>query len=121
MVEINLPKEKNHDADDKLLWNGSYKIIRDQPYGPTVESHDPLDGSNDAIDQMIETMFENPDIECGISCFRGSLLQKFANKKAFVIVYGICSLMLTASAGYYIAIGSTLEKIFKISSVTAGE
>ncbi|KAF7991150.1 hypothetical protein HCN44_002712 [Aphidius gifuensis] len=120
MVEINLPKEKNHDADDKLLWNGTYKIIRDQPYGsPVDESHDAVDGSNDAVNKMIETMVENRDIECGISCFRGSLLQKFANKKAFVIAYGICSLMLTASAGYYIAIGSTLEKIFKISSVTA--
>ena len=57
---------------------------------------------------------------CGIGCFRGPLLQRFANKKAYVILYGILGLVFSASYSYLNGTITTLEKRFKIPSKTTG-
>ncbi|XP_039275569.1 solute carrier organic anion transporter family member 74D [Nilaparvata lugens] len=57
---------------------------------------------------------------CGIGCFRGPLLQKLANKKAFVILYGILGCIFSACYSYLNGTITTIEKRFRISSKTTG-
>lgn len=61
------------------------------------------------------------ETRCGIGCFRGPLLQRFANKKAYVILYGILGCIFAASYSYFNGTITTLEKRFKIPSKTTGK
>ncbi|KAF6213994.1 hypothetical protein GE061_011723 [Apolygus lucorum] len=62
----------------------------------------------------------NDDTTCGIWFIKGPFLQKFANKKAFVILNGIMGLVMTASYVYFGNTISTIEKRFKLNSRTTG-
>ncbi|KAK9758932.1 Kazal-type serine protease inhibitor domain [Popillia japonica] len=57
---------------------------------------------------------------CGFWIFKGSFLQRFANKKAFVFLYGIVGCLFSASYSYNSGTITTLEKRFKIPSRTTG-
>lgn len=57
---------------------------------------------------------------CGFWLFRGKFLQRFANKKAFVLLYGIVGCLFSASYAYNSGTITTLEKRFKIPSRTTG-
>ncbi|PSN45336.1 hypothetical protein C0J52_18706 [Blattella germanica] len=57
---------------------------------------------------------------CGIGPFRGPWLQKFANKKAYVFLYGLLGCTFSASYAYFNGTITTLEKRFKIPSRTTG-
>ncbi|XP_014290649.1 solute carrier organic anion transporter family member 74D [Halyomorpha halys] len=57
---------------------------------------------------------------CGIGFIKGPWLQKFANYKAYVILYGLLGCMFTASFSYAGGIFTTMEKRFKIPSQTMG-
>ncbi|KAL1493462.1 hypothetical protein ABEB36_011509 [Hypothenemus hampei] len=57
---------------------------------------------------------------CGLWCFKGPILQKFANKKAYVILYGLLGCVFSASFAYFNGTITTLEKRFKIPSRTTG-
>lgn len=57
---------------------------------------------------------------CGIGCIKGPWLQRFANKKAYVILYGIVGCIYSASYSYFSGTITTLEKRFKIPSRTTG-
>lgn len=58
---------------------------------------------------------------CGIWFIRGSFLQKFANKKAFVFLNGIMGLIMGASYVYFGGTITTIEKRFKLNSKTTGK
>ena len=58
---------------------------------------------------------------CGIGPFRGAWMQKFANKKAYVFLYGLLGCTFSASYAYFNGTITTLEKRFKIPSRTTGE
>lgn len=60
------------------------------------------------------------DTQCGIGFIRGSLLQKFANKKAYVFIYGFTGLIFSASYAYFNGTITAMEKRFKIPSRTTG-
>lgn len=60
------------------------------------------------------------DTSCGIWCFRGRILQKFANKKAYVFLYGVLGCIFSASYAYFNGTITTIEKRFKIPSKTTG-
>ncbi|XP_022915464.1 solute carrier organic anion transporter family member 74D [Onthophagus taurus] len=60
------------------------------------------------------------DTTCGLWFIKGKLLQKFANKKAFVFLYGILGCLFSATYAYYNGTITTLEQRFKIPSKTTG-
>ncbi|XP_050314315.1 solute carrier organic anion transporter family member 74D-like [Anthonomus grandis grandis] len=57
---------------------------------------------------------------CGVWCLKGICLQKFANKKAYVILYGLLGCIFSASFAYFNGTITTLEKRFRIPSRTTG-
>lgn len=58
---------------------------------------------------------------CGISFYHPSWLQRFANSKAFLIVYGLLGTTQAMAYLYFIVTLTTLEKRFKIPSQTTGK
>lgn len=61
------------------------------------------------------------DTTCGIWFIKGPFLQKFANKKAYVLLYGFLGCMFSASYAYSTGTITTIEKRFKIPSRNTGE
>ena len=61
------------------------------------------------------------DTTCGFGPIRSAWLQKFANKKAYVFIYGLLGCTFTASYAYFNGTITTLEKRFKIPSRTTGK
>lgn len=53
--------------------------------------------------------------------FSFNIIYRFANKKAFVIFYGLVGCIYTATYAYFNGTITTLEKRFKIPSKTSGE
>lgn len=70
--------------------------------------------------RLTEFIVLSEETSCGIGCCRGRLLQRFANKKAYVILYGILGCIFSASYSYFNGTITTLEKRFKIPSKTTG-
>ncbi|XP_054269024.1 solute carrier organic anion transporter family member 74D-like isoform X3 [Macrosteles quadrilineatus] len=68
--------------------------------------------------RLTEYIVLSEDTTCGIGCCKGKLLQRFANKKAYVILYGILGCIFSASYSYFNGTITTLEKRFKIPSKT---
>ncbi|XP_014246660.1 solute carrier organic anion transporter family member 5A1 isoform X2 [Cimex lectularius] len=60
------------------------------------------------------------DTTCGVGCFKGKLLQRFANKKAYVFLYGLLGCVLSAAYSYFNGTITTLEKRFRIPTKTTG-
>lgn len=71
--------------------------------------------------RLTECIVLTDDTTCGIACCKGKLLQRFANKKAYVILYGVLGCIFSASYSYFNGTITTLEKRFKIPSKTTGE
>lgn len=57
---------------------------------------------------------------CGIWIFRGAFLQKLANKKTYVVLYGLLGCVFSACYAYFNGTITTLEKRFKIPSTNTG-
>ncbi|XP_073991021.1 solute carrier organic anion transporter family member 74D-like isoform X1 [Rhodnius prolixus] len=57
---------------------------------------------------------------CGVGCIRGQFLQRFANKKAYVFLYGLLGCIFSAAYSYFNGIITTLEKRYRIPSKTMG-
>ncbi|GLG94711.1 Solute carrier organic anion transporter family member [Gryllus bimaculatus] len=74
--------------------------------------------------ELLEELYrEHPltdDTSCGIGPCRAPWMQKFANKKAFVFLYGLLGCIFSASHAYFNGTITTLEKRFKIPSRTTG-
>lgn len=62
----------------------------------------------------------NEETSCGIWFIKGSFLQRFANKKAYVFLYGILGCLFSATFAYHNGTITTLEKRFKIPSRNSG-
>ncbi|XP_071453353.1 solute carrier organic anion transporter family member 74D [Hetaerina americana] len=60
------------------------------------------------------------DTQCGIGPIRGAFLQKFANKKVYVFLYGIIGSIFSATYAYSNGTITTVEKRFKIPSRITG-
>lgn len=85
------------------------------PSSPTTPTT-PTRGLEDVFKELPIT----DDTSCGIWCFRGPILQKFANKKAYVFLYGVLGCIFSASYAYFNGTITTIEKRFKIPSKTTG-
>lgn len=62
-----------------------------------------------------------PENMCGLSFWHPSWLQKFANSKMFLIVYGLLGTTQAMGYLYFVVTLTTIEKRFKIPSQTTGE
>lgn len=57
---------------------------------------------------------------CGLACYHPNWLQRFANSKAFIVVYGILGTTQAMAYMYFVITLQTVEKRFKIPSQTTG-
>ena len=73
------------------------------------------------VDDMFKGMPITDETACGIWCFKGPNLQRFANKKAYVFLYGVLGCVFSASYAYFNGTITTIEKRFKIPSKTTGQ
>lgn len=62
-----------------------------------------------------------PENMCGLSFWHPSWLQKFANSKTFLIVYGLLGTTQAMGYLYFVVTLTTIEKRFKIPSQTTGK
>ncbi|XP_043671466.1 solute carrier organic anion transporter family member 74D isoform X2 [Vespula pensylvanica] len=102
--------EKNGPESLKLL-----RVPNTPPTTPTTPTT-PTRGLEDVFRELPIT----DDTSCGIWCLRGPNLQRFANKKAYVFLYGILGCIFSASYAYFNGTITTIEKRFKIPSKTTG-
>lgn len=94
----------------------SRKLLK-VPTTPTVTPTMPSRG----LDEVFRDLPITDDTSCGIWCCRGPNLQRLANKKAYVFLYGVLGCIFSASYAYFNGTITTLEKRFKIPSKTTGE
>lgn len=73
------------------------------------------------LEDFVRELPITDDTACGIWCFRGPCLQRLANKKAYVFLYGILGCIFSASYAYFNGTITTIEKRFKIPSKTTGK
>lgn len=62
----------------------------------------------------------NSNLLCGTSFWHPKWLQKFANPRAFLVVYGFLGTVQAMSYLYFIITLTTIERRFKIPSQTTG-
>lgn len=74
----------------------------------------------DDIDRILRTMPLTEDTTCGFWILKGSFFQKFANKKAYVILYGIVGCIFSMTYAYFNGTITTIEKRYKIPSKNTG-
>ncbi|XP_050093605.1 solute carrier organic anion transporter family member 74D-like [Anopheles aquasalis] len=76
------------------------------------------------LPQDIEDMYRDlpltKDTTCGFWMFKGPLLQRFANKKVYVFMYGVVGCIFSATYAYFNGTITTLEKRYKIPSKNTG-
>ncbi|XP_058794443.1 solute carrier organic anion transporter family member 74D isoform X2 [Phymastichus coffea] len=113
MKNLNENKVLNHEngPETKRLLN-----ISTTPVTPLPSPKPPTSVVDDVFRQLPIT----EEISCGIWCFRGPLLQRFANKKVYVFLYGVLGCIFSASYAYFNGTITTIEKRFKIPSKTTG-
>ncbi|XP_023288345.1 solute carrier organic anion transporter family member 2A1-like [Orussus abietinus] len=80
----------------------------------------PASPSPRALEDIFRELPLTEETACGIWCFKGPNLQRFANKKAYVFLYGILGCIFSASYAYFNGTITTIEKRFKIPSKTTG-
>ncbi|XP_064488441.1 solute carrier organic anion transporter family member 74D-like [Ornithodoros turicata] len=62
----------------------------------------------------------DPDTECGLWFFRPKWLQPLANKKAFLAVFCLTSVLQGMYYTYFVSVLTTIEKLYQIPSKTTG-
>ncbi|KAL5285653.1 hypothetical protein ACFFRR_007383 [Megaselia abdita] len=72
------------------------------------------------IDMILREMELTDDLSCGYWFFRGAFIQRFANKTAYVILYGVVGLIFSMTYAYFNGTITTIEKRFKIPSRNTG-
>ncbi|XP_052862967.1 solute carrier organic anion transporter family member 74D-like isoform X2 [Anopheles cruzii] len=72
------------------------------------------------LEDLYRDMPLTKDTTCGFGMFRGPLLQRFANKKVYVFMYGVAGCVFSATFAYFNGIITTLEKRYKIPSKNTG-
>lgn len=111
---MNTPNNTKH-LNNSDAENGKPKVVDEEVEETRLRKDFPR-----RLTELCASIPLTDDTRCGIGCFRGPLLQRFANKKAYVILYGILGCIFAASYSYFNGTITTLEKRFKIPSKTTG-
>ncbi|XP_035917032.1 solute carrier organic anion transporter family member 74D-like [Anopheles stephensi] len=72
------------------------------------------------VEDMYRDMPLTKDTTCGLWMFQGPMLQRFANKKVYVFMYGVVGCIFSATYAYFNGTITTLEKRYKIPSKNTG-
>lgn len=110
------PVESAKGENNFKLGNGDVKEGKEE-----WEEKSPVDVPVRRLSEIAEDLYKTGETACGVWCFKGSLLQRFANKKAYVILYGVLGSIMSASYAYLNGTITTLEKRFKIPSTNTGQ
>ncbi|GLV37583.1 Organic anion transporting polypeptide 58Dc [Carabus blaptoides fortunei] len=79
-----------------------------------------LEREMSSLDDNLDDMPLTDETMCGFGCIRGPFLQRFANKKAYVFLYGFLGCIFSACYAYSTGTITTIEKRFKIPSRNTG-
>lgn len=93
-------------------------ILHDNDLATSNEEEKMLPDVNSKL--TIDEISLTKETSCGIWFLKGACLQKFANKKAYVFLYGLLGCMFSAAYAYFNGTITTLEKRFKLPSRTTG-
>lgn len=102
------------DSDEGFNANGTRAREKIQN-GPESEKMLPNE-----LEDMFKDMPLTKDTTCGFWIFKGEFLQRFANKKAYVFLYGVVGCVFSATYAYFNGTITTLEKRYKIPSKNTG-
>ncbi|XP_076662082.1 organic anion transporting polypeptide 58Dc isoform X1 [Halictus rubicundus] len=110
---------KNNTSNHEKNGPESLKLLR-VPSTPPTTPTTPTTPSPRGLEDVFKDLPITDDTSCGIWCLRGPTLQRFANKKAYVFLYGVLGCIFSASYAYFNGTITTIEKRFKIPSKTTG-
>ncbi|XP_031830783.1 organic anion transporting polypeptide 58Dc [Nomia melanderi] len=110
---------KNNMSNHEKNGPESLKLLR-VPSTPPTTPTTPTTPSSRGLEDVFKDLPITDDTSCGIWCMRGPTLQRFANKKAYVFLYGVLGCIFSASYAYFNGTITTIEKRFKIPSKTTG-
>lgn len=68
----------------------------------------------------LRSMLHEQDTRCGICNWRPHFIQRFANKAVFSVIFTIVGILHASVWSYYTASISTIEKRFRMDSITSG-
>lgn len=111
---------KNNTSNHEKNGPESQKLLR-VPTTPPTTPTTPTTPTSRGLEDVFKELPITDETSCGIWCIRGSTLQRFANKKAYVFLYGVLGCIFSASYAYFNGTITTIEKRFKIPSKTTGE
>lgn len=122
--EALLPKTENGQVAHHQIPNGEPKDTPgenpDYELTSPVEDKEPLHPPVRRMSDIAKELYDTGETACGIWCLKGGFLQKFANKKAYVILYGVLGSVMSASYAYLNGTITTIEKRFKIPTTNTG-
>lgn len=95
----------------KSAVNGNHKVV-------TNGQH--LMGQQDALCALECPHSDPQDYTCGLWSFRPKLFQNFTNKKTFLIVFCLTSVLQGMYYTYFVSVLTTIEKLYQIQSKTTG-
>lgn len=111
---------KNNSSNSNHEKNGPENLkLLQVPTTPPATPSSPTTPTR-GLDDVFKELPITDETSCGIWCFKGPTLQKFANKKAYVFLYGVLGCIFSASYAYFNGTITTIEKRFKIPSKTTG-
>ena len=111
---------KNNTSNHEKNGPESLKLLR-VPSTPPTTPTTPTTPSSRGLEDVFKDLPITDETSCGIWCIRSPTLQRFANKKAYVFLYGVLGCIFSASYAYFNGTITTIEKRFKIPSKTTGE
>lgn len=109
-------KNSNNNSNHEINGPEHMNLLRVAPptkTGSTTPNRD--------LEDVFREMPITEDTACGIWFLQGPNLQRFANKKAYVFLYGVLGCIFSASYAYFNGTITTIEKRFKIPSKTTGK
>lgn len=114
-----MTKNMKNNANHEKNGPESLKLLR-VPTTPPTTPTTPSTPSSRGLEDVFKDLPITDETSCGIWCLRGPTLQRFANKKAYVFLYGVLGCIFSASYAYFNGTITTIEKRFKIPSKTTG-
>uniref|UniRef100_A0A131XD00 Solute carrier organic anion transporter family member n=1 Tax=Hyalomma excavatum TaxID=257692 RepID=A0A131XD00_9ACAR len=106
--------------DSSKLKNGNGLLL---PQSNGNNHHKGLNGGVDGLNcKVLQPVHpeEDPDSICGLWFFKPRWLQRFANKKAFLAVFCLTSVLQGMYYTYFVSVLTTIEKLYQIPSKTTG-
>ncbi|XP_059613651.1 solute carrier organic anion transporter family member 74D-like [Phlebotomus argentipes] len=85
-----------------------------------VNSEKSILKTTEDLEDLYNNMPLTEETTCGYWIFKGPFFQRFANKKAYVFLYGVVGCIFSATYAYFNGTITTLEKRYKIPSKNTG-